>query len=102
MQAGRWLIEQVKRSSSLAFGEFFRQLHALGFAAGERNRGLSQLDVAETNVFQSLQALADLRDVLENRQSIRYRHLQQIGDGAILELHRQGLMVVALAAADLA
>src|SRR5215472_13186228 len=39
-------VEKIKGTPSLPFGELLGQLHALGFAAGERDRGLAQLDVA--------------------------------------------------------
>ena len=55
VQAGRRLVEQVQRLAGVGPGEFGGQLHALGFAAGERRRRLAERDVIETDVAQRLQ-----------------------------------------------
>ena len=58
--------------------------------------------ISQPHVYQGLQLLSDLRNILQNRQRIRDRHFQQVGDGVSFVLHRQGFMVIALAAADFA
>src|SRR5581483_1899135 len=47
VQASRGLVEDVQGASGRAPRQFARELHALGFAAGERRRGLSEREVAE-------------------------------------------------------
>ena len=84
------------------FRQFASQLDALGLAAGERDRRLAQVDVAQTDVHQRLQLLAHRGDVLEQGEGVGDRGFEQIGDGALLVLHRQGLVVVALAGAKVA
>ena len=60
VEAGGGLVEQVEGAAGLALGELAGQLHALGFAAGERGGALAEVDVAEADVDQGLQLLADL------------------------------------------
>ncbi len=102
VQAGGWLVQQVKRFAGLALAQFRGQLDALGFAAGKRDGGLAEMDVAQPNIHQRLQFLSDLRNVFQNWQRVGNRGLQQIGDGLAVELHRQCFLVVAASAADFA
>src|SRR5271157_4277366 len=60
------------------------------------------MNVTQPNIHQRLQLLLDLGKVLQDRQRIGNRGLQQIGDGVSLVLYRQRLVIVALAAADFA
>src|SRR5271157_1085783 len=60
------------------------------------------MDVPQAYIHQRLQLLLDLGKVLQDRQRVCDRGLQQIGDGVSLVLHRQRLVIVALAAADFA
>ena len=102
--AGRWWARRADTSvfPGLALAQFARQLDALGFAAGERDRRLAQMNVAQADVHQRLQLLPDLRDVFQNRQRIGDRRFEQIGDRLAFVFHRERLVVVAVAAADLA
>ena len=65
VQAGRRLVEHVERAPGGLARELARELHALRFAAGERRRGLAELDVAEADLAQRGEPLADARDRLE-------------------------------------
>src|SRR6516162_1002340 len=58
------------------------------------------MNVAETDVHQGLQLLANLWNVLQQREGVRNRHLQQVGDRVALVLHSKCLVVVALAPTD--
>ena len=69
VQASGRLVQQVERASGLALAQFFRQLHALRFAAAERRGGLAQVDVAEADIDQRLQLLLDVRQVAEHMVS---------------------------------
>ena len=46
VQAGSGFVEDVERSTGVAFGEFQGEFDALGFAAGEGGGGLAKADVA--------------------------------------------------------
>src|SRR3954470_21506686 len=102
MQAGGGLVKQVEGAPGLPFGKLLSQLHALGLSAGKRYRGLTKLDVAKSHVIKGLEFLPDLRNVFQDRQSVCDGGLQQISDGFALKPYRQRLMVIAMAAADLA
>ena len=60
VRAGRRLVEDVERLAGRDLGELFRQLHALRLAAGERRRGLAELDVVEPDVVEGLQLPPEL------------------------------------------
>src|ERR1700709_807872 len=49
MQSGRWLIEDVKSSTTLGTLQFRRELDALGFASGKLRRRLPKPDVAQAD-----------------------------------------------------
>ena len=61
VQAGRRLVEQVERPPGRALGQLLRELDPLRLAAGERRRRLPEADVAEADVLQRLELLADRR-----------------------------------------
>ncbi len=77
-----------------------RQLDALGLAAGERGRGLAQLDVVEADVVQGLHHGRDLGHVGEVLERLLNVHVQHIADTLALEPDVQGLAVEPLALAD--
>ena len=52
VQSGRRLVQNIDGLSGCPFGQFGRQLDALGLAAGERRGGLSELDISETDFLQ--------------------------------------------------
>ena len=76
------------------------QLDALGLAAGERGRGLAQLDVVEADVVQGLQHGRDLGHVGEVLERLLNVHVQHVADALALEPDVQGLAVEPLALAD--
>ncbi len=55
VEAGGGLVEEVEGAAGLALGELAGELHALGFAAGERGGGLAEVDVAEADVDEGLE-----------------------------------------------
>ena len=63
VKTGSWLVEDVERAAGLAFGEFARELDALGFAAGKRGGGLAELDVAEADFDERCEFLLNLRNI---------------------------------------
>ena len=79
-----------------------RELHALRLAARERRRALAEVDVAESDVGQRLQLLANARLVLEERERVLDRHVEHVGDAQPAEAHLERLAVVALSLAHLA
>ncbi len=62
------------------FAELGGELDALGLAAGERRRRLSEPHVSEADVVQGLHAPLDLGDVREELERLGDRHLQYVGD----------------------
>src|SRR6185436_18642627 len=59
VQAGGRLIQYVQRTAGVALGEFERELDALRRAAGQRDRALAELDIAQADVGQRFEFLAD-------------------------------------------
>src|SRR4029453_8661551 len=92
---GRRLVENVERPPRAALRQFARQLHALRLAAAQRRRRLTKRDVAESDALQRAELGRDRRKVLENRQRLIDREIEDVGDrfAAILDLQR--LAVVA-------
>ena len=79
--------------------QLLRQLHALRLAARQRRRRLAELDVAEADVLQRAQLVGDGREVLEQRQRLIDRQLEDVGDrlAAVLDLERLAVVAAALA-----
>ena len=102
VQAGGGLVEQIEGAAGLALGEFAGQLHALGLAAGERGGALAEVDVAEADIDERLQLLADLGHVGEHGERVFDGEVENVGDGVAVELYGQGFLVVAAAVAHFA
>ena len=100
MQAGGRLVEDVQRPAGARRHSSLGQLDALGLAAGERRRGLAELDVVEADVVQRLQHRPNLRHVREVLQRFLHVHLQHVVDVLALEADLQRLAVEAPALAD--
>ena len=95
VEAGGGLVEEIEGAASLALGELAGELHALGFAAGERGGGLAEMDVAEAYVDEGLQLLVDGGDVFEDGDGVFDRQVEQVGDAVAVELYRERLLIVA-------
>ncbi len=102
VQARRGLIENVESAAGLATREFFREFDALRLAAGKSRRRLAELDVAEANVHQRIELLANLRNVFENFERVGDLHVKQVGNRVAFVAHGQSFRVVAASAADFA
>ena len=76
VKAGRRFIEDVHGAASGSFGELARELHPLGFAAGERGGRLPEFHIVEPDVVQRLEFGLDVGNVLEKFQCIIDRHIQ--------------------------
>src|SRR5260370_17609783 len=100
VQAGRWLVKDVKRAAGLAFRELAGQLDALGFAAGESRRGLPERDVTEADFDEGREFLLNLRNVFEQFQRIGRRQIQNVADGIALVSDSDRLGIVSPAHAN--
>ena len=60
------------------------------------------MDVAEADIDEGLQLLADLRDVGEHGERVFDGEVENVGDGVAVEFYGQRLLVVAAAVADFA
>ena len=78
------------------------QLHALGFATGERRRRLAEADVAEADFIEYGELVQDLGLAHEEAQSLFHREVQDLVDALALVLDLQHAGLVARAAAFLA
>src|SRR3546814_11290553 len=70
MQAGGRLVEDVERAPGGAPRQFLGQLHAPRLAAGQRGRRLADVDVAEADLLQGLQLVADRWHRLEELDAL--------------------------------
>ena len=100
VQPGGRLVEDVKRLAGALLDQLARQLDALGLAAGERGRGLAELDVVEAHVVQGLEHGRDLGDVGEVLERLLNVHVEHVADALALEPDVQGLAVEPLPLAD--
>ena len=80
MQAGGRLVEDVERPAGSAARQFLCELHALGFAARQGRRLLADMDIAQPDLLQGQQLLADHRHGLEEFDAFVDRQLQHVGD----------------------
>ena len=95
VQAGRRFVEDVERPARRALPQLRGELHSLGFSAREGGRWLSEPDIAEADIEQRSEHPGDLRLVLEERQGLLDRHVEDVGDRMTLEEHLEGVPVVA-------
>src|SRR6266436_10343310 len=102
VQPGGGLVEDVERAPGRPPAQLGGELHALGLAAGDGGGGLPEADVVEPHVVQRLELLLDRGHRLEERERLRHRHVQDVGDVLALVADLERLAVVALSAADLA
>src|SRR6185503_20374431 len=82
--------------------QFLGEFDALRLAAGEGRRLLADMDVAQADLLQGQELVADHRDGLEEIDAFVDRHLEHVGDRLAAELDLERLAVVALALADVA
>ena len=82
---GRRLVEHVERAAGRAARELGRELDALRFAAGERRRRLTHLDVAEADVADRSQLVVHARNVGEELVRFVDAHLEHVGDRLALD-----------------
>src|SRR4051794_27682108 len=95
VQAGGGLIKNIKSAAGLALAQFARELHALGFAAGEGRRALAEMNIAEAYIHQRLQLLLKLGHVGQHRERIFDGQLKDVGNGVAVELYRECFLVIA-------
>ena len=99
VQAGGRLIEDIDGLAGRAFGQLGSQLGALRLTAGQRRGGLTQLNIAETDLAHGFQPPRDLRHVGEELTRLIHRHIQHFVDIFALVAHLERLLVVAAALA---
>lgn len=75
METGRWLVEDVESASGRATGEFGCEFDPLSFAAGESCRGLTEADVAESDILQGFELVRDSGDIIEEGTGFVDGHL---------------------------
>src|SRR5687768_16253785 len=80
VQSCRGFVEDVQGASCIPLRELGRELHALRLASRERGRALTEMDVAQSHVVQRLELLPDARLVLEERQRVLHREIQDFAD----------------------
>ena len=102
MQPRGGLVQDVQRLAGGAARELTRELHALRFAAGERRRGLTELQIAEAHFAERIQFFVHARDRLEQRNRLFHRQTERIRDRHAAILHFESFAVVALAVARIA
>ena len=102
VQAGRRLVENIERAARGTAGELRGELDALGLAAGERRGALAELDIAEADVDERGDLIADARQIVEEGQRLLRGHVEHVRDIFALIEDLQRLAVIPLAVADLA
>ena len=102
MQAGGRLIENVHGFAGGTALQLSGELHALGFASGQRRGRLSKANISEADLHQGIEITRDGRIRLEESSGLLDGHIEYVGDGFAIVLHLEGLTVVALAMTFLA
>lgn len=102
VQPGGRLIQDIERIAGRRPLQLGCELDALGFAAAEGRRRLSQLQVAEANILQRHQTPRDLRQVAEEVGGLFDRHLKHVVHALVLEPDRERIGVKAGAVTFLA
>ena len=81
VETSRGFIEEVERLPRALARQLFRKLHPLRFAAGERGRGLAELDVAKANIDRTPAADATTFGTFsKSAAGLLDRHVENIGD----------------------
>ena len=101
VQSCRRLVEDIERPAGRPLRKLRRQLHALRLTAGERRRALPQLDIPESHVDERLDAVSDLRQIVEEAERLLRRHVENICDALALVEDLERLTVIPLPVADL-
>jgi len=94
VEAGGGFVEEIEGAAGLALGELAGELHALGFAAGERSGGLAEVNVAEAYVDEGLEFDVDGGDVFQDGDGVGDGEVEEVGDGVAVELDGEGLLIV--------
>ena len=102
VEAGRRLVEKVEGLPGRGLRELIGDLDPLGLPTRKRGRALAEPDVAQPDVDQELEARRDPSVVREERERFVHRHVEDVGDRLLLELHLEGLGVEPLPSAFLA
>ena len=102
VQPGGGLVQDVDGASGRPLLQLGGQLDALRLATGQGGRRLPEPDIAEADVGQGLEVAGDRGDGSEELQTLLDRHVENLGDRLALEVHLEGLPVVAGAVAHLA
>ena len=91
VEPGGRFVKDVQGFARIGPCELGGQLHALGLAAGKRRRRLTEREVAQPDVVERLEDLADPRHVREQFERSGDRHVQHVGDRLAVEPDGQGL-----------
>src|SRR5262249_34164238 len=94
VKSSRRLVEQVKRTASLSFGQLASQFHALSLSAAQCCCCLPKVNIAEAYIDQRLQFLAYLRDVNQYWQRVFDGEMEHVGNGIPVEFYCQSLLIV--------
>ena len=81
MQARRGFVQDIQRLAGAPLPEFAGELQSLSFPAGQRRRGLTQLNVAQADVSQSVETLSDFGNVAEQFAGLLDGEVEGVGDG---------------------
>ncbi len=89
-----WLIEDIESLSCRSLGEVECELDTLRLSTRERRCGLSERDIAETDIDEDIEHSFDTREADKEYTRILDRHIEYFGDIFSLELYLKGLVVV--------
>ena len=95
MQPRRRFIQNVERAPCIPTGQFFRELNTLRFAPGKRDGTLTQANIPQPHIGQSLQFLRNSRPNTEKFQRLIHRHFKNVVNTLAVVLHFERLTVVA-------
>src|SRR6185369_6603340 len=90
VQAGCGLVENIKRMAGCLSTELRGEFDSLRFSAAQGGPGLSEPNIAETDLREGEQRFVDLRHCPEKGGGFVHRHFENIGDvlAFIIDLER--------------
>ena len=102
MKPRRGLIENINGLTRRALGKLGRELYSLRLTSRKSGRGLTDLDISESDVKESLQLSLQLRKSVEEAYSLLNAHLENVVNIFSFISYVEGIAVVALSLADVA
>ena len=99
VESCRGLVENIDRPSRASLCKLGCKLDSLRFASGKSRGGLTDLDIAESDVIERLELARDGRNAVKEGKPLLYRHIQHLENILSFIMNVKCIAVVTLALA---